>query len=86
MNDKEIKIITVSNGDVIFSKKQRLYLWTTQLVFHEDWKSHNREPIPANTKILVFDLMSNFYGKWIETYYQGRYYSIDPRYLEWRKE
>ena len=41
---------------------------------------------PKGTRIKVYDIMRNFYGLWVETYYEGRYYSIDPRCLEYKKE
>lgn len=79
-------IFAIANGKVIWNSRQDLFLYTTEEVCHADWKSINRIPIPKGTRIKVYDIMRNFYGLWVETYYDGRYYSIDPRCLEYRKE
>ena len=82
----DIKIIHTASGKVPFLEYKPLHLWTICDVFHGDWKSRNREPIPKGTKITVEDVMTNCYGIWVETTYDGRYYSIDPKCLEYRLE
>lgn len=77
--------LKIANGqEVIFTYQTNLYLYTTEDVYHADWKSNNRTPIPKGTRIKVYEIMQNCYGRWVETYYDGRYYSIDPRCLEYR--
>lgn len=79
-------MIRVSNKNVYFMKGIPLYLWTIKPVYHGDWKSSNRTPIPAGEKIKVEDVMTNCYGIWIETHYDGKYYSIKPEDVEFRRE
>lgn len=81
-----IEILKIADGqEVIWCNWQDLFLYTTEDVYHGDWKSGNHVPIPKGTRIKVYDIMQNFYGKWVETYYEGRYYSIDPCCLEYRR-
>lgn len=81
----KIERLKLANGqEVLWCNWQDLFLYTTEEVYHADWKSNNRVPIPKGTRVKVYDIMRNFYGLWVETYYEGRYYSIDPCCLEYR--
>lgn len=44
---------------------------------HGDWKAF-RTPIPQGIQLNVYEVWSNFYGRWIRVLYNGVYYDLRP--------
>lgn len=54
-------------------------------VYDEDWKTaiaQHKEIIPANTELEVLNVLTNFYGRWLEVVYNNSHYYIDPSKVE----
>ena len=59
---------------------------TITSVQDEDWKTaiaQHKEKIPANTELEVLDVITNYYGRWLEVIYNNSLYSIDPSKVEY---
>lgn len=55
---------------------------------HGDWKTvvaQGIKPIPKGTQLRVSKVWQNFYGVWIQVFYDGRYYDLYPRSLKYVK-
>ena len=70
-----------SHKTLIFIFKVR----TVVDVDDEDWKTamaQHKEIIPANTELEVLNVLTNFYGRWLEVVYNNSHYYIDPSKVE----
>ena len=74
-----IPIIVLSTLMFIFKVR------TVVDVYDEDWKTaiaQHKEIIPANTELEVLNVLTNFYGRWLEVIYNNSHYYIDPSKVE----
>ena len=58
---------------------------TITSVQDEDWKTaiaQHKERIPANTELEVLNVLTNFYGRWLEVVYNNSHHYIDPSKVE----
>ena len=60
----------------------RFKVRTVESVQDEAYRNHKKE-IPANTELEVLDVLTNFYGRWLEVIYKGLHYYIDPSKVEY---
>ena len=64
----------------------RFKVRTVESVQDEDWKTaiaQHKERIPANAELEVLDVITNYYGRWLEVRYNNSLYSIDPSKVEY---
>lgn len=80
-----VKFCKISNGEIALSSEFDLYLVTTDNAYTQNF-TISKPPIPKDTRIKVHDIVRNFYGIYITTYYKGEYYYLDPAYLKYIKE
>ena len=80
-------MVKLSNGETYcFYPSLRFKVRTIESVQDEDWKTviaQDKEEIPANTELEVLDVLTNFYGRWLEVIYKGLHYYIDPSKVEY---
>ena len=77
---------TIYNPENFKTSTLRFKVRTVEITDNEDWKTaiaRNQESIPANTELEVLDVLTNFYGRWLEVIYNGLYYYIDPHKVEY---
>ena len=58
----------------------------TEDVNDGDWKTRIIHPIPdipKDTEVMVIEVWTNFYGKWVRVEYNGRKYDIEPEKLKY---
>ena len=76
-------MIKLSSGETYcFYPSLRFKVRTIESVEDEAYRNH-KEEIPANTELEVLDVLTNFYGKWLEVIYKGLHYYIDPSKVEY---
>ena len=77
---------TIYNPENLKTSTLRFKVRTVESVEDEDWKTaiaQNKEEIPANTELEVLDVLTNFYGRWLEVIYNNSHYYIDPLKVEY---
>lgn len=76
-------IVKLSNGETYcFYPSLRFKVRTVESVQDESYRNH-KEEIPVNTELEVLDVLTNFYGRWLEVIYKGLHYYIDPLKVEY---
>ena len=76
-------MVKLSNGETYcFYPSLRFKVRTIESVQDEAYRKH-KEEIPANTELEVLDVLTNFYGRWLEVIYKGLHYYIDPSKVEY---
>ncbi len=53
------------------------YIISHKELYCEDWK-YFKDKIPPDTKLGIKEVLTNFYGKFVEVKYKGKVYYIDP--------
>ena len=77
---------TIYNPKNFKTSTLRFKVRTVESVQDEDWKTaiaQNKEEIPTNTELEVLDVLTNFYGRWLEVIYNNLHYHIDPSKVEY---
>ena len=77
----------------VFLNDNNLYLLDDKCIVetvcdaqHGDWKTvvaKNIQPIPKGTQLKVHKVWTNCYGVWVEVFYDGRYYDLNPHCLKY---
>ena len=76
-------MVKLSNGETYcFYQSLRFKVRTVESVQDEAYRNHKKE-IPSNTELEVLDVLTNFYGKWLEVIYKGLHYYINPSKVEY---
>ena len=76
--------VSLNNVHDPYLIKEGTILRTTNIEFEEDWKAI-RPPIPAGEEVVVQEVFRNCYGTFVGCYYNGQYYNIAPKVLEYIK-
>lgn len=75
------------NNWITFKKSRRIWkVKATKDISDEDWKTalaQNKPSIPTGTELQVVGVLENLYGRYIEAYYQGSLYYINPRDVDY---
>ena len=76
-------MVKLSNGETYcFYPSLRFKVRTIESVQDEEYRNH-KEEIPSNTELEVLDVLTNFYGRWLEVIYKGLHYYINPSKVEY---
>lgn len=77
----EIKAFMLADGkDYVLQKGS--VVKTKKSLCNEDWKAQRARGygnIPKDTEVVVKGFVQNFYGEFLQVFYNGNIYSIDPR-------
>lgn len=89
MGSEEVKVkkCYIHNGQILVAPGNRTFLTLLGEGHTEDTKTaiaKNIPPIPKGTVIEVKDVVTNYYGTWVETVYKGNLYYLDPTILVYR--
>lgn len=84
-----IDSLKFNNGLCGFKEGSKIEVVTVKEVSDEDWKTasvHGIKPIPPGVRLLVKEVVHNFYGRYLVVDYADWQYYLDPLNCDFVKE